>query len=1062
MRTKFGHYLTFIFVLVMQIGLAQNQKTVSGTITDESGAPLPGVNITIEGSTTGTNTDFDGEYSIDVEEGQTLNFSSVGFEDQSIVVGDDNTIDIQLSEGTALDEVVVVGYGKTTKQSFTGSIVSKKGEELSKKNVSNIADALEGEVAGVNVINTSGQPGEEPKIRVRGFGSVNGNRDPLIVVDGVPFNGKLNSINPNDIETVNVLKDATATAIYGSRGSNGVIVVETKKGKTGESTITASYKIGQNFRLLPEYKTIDSPEEYVALGWEGFRNRGAITGESNPEEFANDNIFSASGIDPRYNIWDIDNVEDLIDPSTGQPKSGVSRLYDPEDWNDYAFQSSVRSEGNLEFSGGADKTTYYASFGYLNDKGYSINSDYNRYTMRANINQGITDWLDGDLNLGYTTSKSNQNGQSEDSNSVFWFTDNLPPIYPLFLRDEDGNKVDDPIYGGHQYDYGDGRGFGALTNAVADAIYNLDRDKMHEVNASNHFTAKLFDGLTAETNLGLQYRMVNHDGLTNPFYGSAASSNGSISKTKREYFSYNFSQILRYNKKFDEHSIEAFAAHEINSWERNYMGTYKNDLVIPDLPEFNNAAVQNPANSYKRAYTLESYFGQINYDYDNRYFLSGTIRRDGSSRFKKGNKWGTFGSIGAGWDIARENFIDNADWLETLKLRASYGLTGEQEGVGLYPASDLFEVNNLNDEISLSFKEKGNPDLTWETSEMFTLGLDFQLGSFLEGSFDYYFKNTKDQLFERRMPTSIGYSIINVNDGTLQNSGFEFDIIGHILKGDDYFLDINLNGEFVKNKMTKMPIDPTTGDPKVLDASGAFGRAEGHGIYDYYLREWAGVDSETGEAMWNRYYDTDTDETITNMEEYVSKNPDANIESETTTDYQDATRKFVGKSAIPDVQGGINIQAGLKNFSLTVQLNYGIGGYGYDSQYADLMDDDLPGSNAMHVDMLDRWQEGGDITDVPRLSAAYDLNDNNTSTRFLTSRSYLNLNNIRLGYSIPESILDGIGIGMSNMDVYVSGTNLALLSKRKGFNPTSTENGSSGRYIYNPLSTFTAGVSVTF
>lgn len=1069
MKAIMNYGLTLLLVFVVQLGFAQ-EKTITGTVVDQKDAPVPGVTVQVQGTDKGVSTDFDGNYSLEAAQGDVLEFSFIGFKTVTKTIGESDTVNVQMEEGTALDEVLLVGYGQTTKQAFTGTAATIDGDKLVEKNVSNATQALDGEISGVNVITNSGQPGEAPTIRIRGFGSVNGNRDPLIVLDGVPFDGNVSAINPNDIENMTVLKDATATAIYGSRGANGVILIKTKRGEPGKSTINVSYKIGQNFRALPRYQTIKSPETYTELSWEGWKNRGQLSG-GDGVDFANNYLFSANGMDPHYNIWDVDNTADLINPSTGKIRDGVNRLYNPLDWADYAFNPSVRSEGNVNFSGGEGKTTYYASFGYLDDKGYSINSDFNRYTMRLNLQQDITDWLDGSLNMGYSISKSNQNGQASDSGSIFWFADNIPPVYPLFKRDGDGNKVEDPIYGGYQYDYGDaagaGRGFGLGTNAIADATYNLDETKKHEINVSNTFTATITDGLTAETRLGVQYLHSLNDNLGNPFYGSAASQNGSIYKVQTTEFSYNFLQLLRYKKSFNQHHFEVFAAHEINSHEYKYMNGSKSNIVVPWIPELNNGVVSTPSSSYTQDNTLESFFGQINYDYDNKYFVTGSLRRDGSSRFADGNRWDTFGSLGLSWVISREDFLSDVDWIDNLKVKTSYGLTGEESGVGYYPYTDLYELNNLNNELALSFNTKGNPDLTWETSKMFQAGVEFGFGKVIEGSVDYYIKNTDNLLFDRRVPPSLGYGIISVNDGKLRNAGLEFDLTGHVLKGDDFFVDVNLNGAHLNNELKEMPIDPATDEPKVLDVDGNYGRAKGHSLYDFYIREWAGVDKEEGFGQWNVYYDDangngelDDGEAISSLAGYKAKNPDADIQQETTDSYQDATRKYVGKSTIPDLHGGFGINAGYKNFSLSVQFKYAIGGYGYDFIYSRLMDNTVPGNNNWHKDILNRWQEPGDQTDVPRLSADYDQDVAGSSTRFLVKKDFLNLNNIRLGYTLPTSWIKNLG--MSTFQVYVSGDNLALWNKRKGYNPMTSQSGQSDWYTYNPLSSWTAGVNITF
>lgn len=1070
MRTKFSGILTLFLAFLVQFTFAQD-KTVSGTVTDQDGLPLPGASIVIKGTTVGVQTDFDGNYAIQASNGDILVFSFVGQKTEERNVGASNTINVELGiDAQALDEVIVVGYGTSTKESFTGTATTIDAESISQKSVSDISQALAGEAAGVRVINTSGQPGTSATIRIRGFGSVNGNRDPLYIVDGAPFVGNISALNPSDIKTTTILKDASATAIYGSRGANGVIVITTKNGRGQDSYIEVETKTGQNLSLIPRSDIIKSPELYAELGWEAMKNRGGILG-ADPITYANANLFGGNGINPKYNLWNVANASELIDPATGKIRPGVTRKYNPENWEDYAFQPANRLEASLRMGGGNEKTSYYTSFGYLKDNGYSINSDYERITTRLNVQHQVKEWLDGSVNIGYTISDANNNGQSEDSGSVFWFVDNIPSIYPLFLRDGNGEIVPDPIYGGSQYDYGEGRGFGGLTNAIADAHYGTSKTKRHEINTNAALNIHIAEGLTLENRIGMQYFNSSFDQLGNPFYGSSASQNGSIYKTKTEVFSYNILNLLRYTKSFGDNNITALIAHESNSWERKYMNGYKFNLADPHGEEFNNAVGSSPSSSYTLDYTLESYFAQVNYDYDHRYFLSGTIRRDGSSRFLN-KKWGTFGSIGAAWVVTNESFMDNQNTFSNLKLKASYGVIGEQAGVGYYPGYDLFEVANLNGEISLLFDTKGNPDLTWETSKMFQTGVELGLGNYLDVAVDYYIKNTDNLIFDRRVGPSLGYALLKVNDGKLRNSGLEFNIQAHLIKTPEFYLDLGVNGEFLNNELTTMPIDPSTGLEKTINIDGYFGQAKGHSIYDFYLREWAGVDPEDGAGMWNQYfYDAngdgtmqDNEESISSMEDYLVLNPDRanSIGKQTTKVYQNATQKFVGESAIPTVRGGFHLATGYKGFSLGARFIYGIGGKAYDFTYARLMANDQVGANNWHKDILNRWQEPGDITNVPRLSSGVtgDTNVSSSSTRFLTNANYLSLNNIRLGYTIPKNFVEQIG--MSDFELWISGDNLFLWSERNGLNPTTSEAGTTDWYTYSPLSTFTFGIRAKF
>ncbi|MBI9040617.1 SusC/RagA family TonB-linked outer membrane protein [Lutibacter sp.] len=1065
MKTKFNGILTLILVLLVQISFAQ-EKTISGTVTDESG-PLPGVNVIIKGTNNGTQTDFDGKYSIKAKSGDIIVFSYVGMTAVEKTVGSGSIIDAKLEGSNLLEEVVIVGYGTSTKQSFTGTIKTVKAEDLEIKSVSNVSQALAGEVSGVQVINTSGQPGTASTIRIRGFGSVNGNRDPLYVVDGIPFSGSINSINPADIESTSVLKDATATAIYGSRGANGVILINTKRGKSNSSAIEVDVKTGINVSLLPRYSTIKSPEEYIALSWEALYNKGVATGEANPTDYANNTLFSGGGIDPKYNLWNVDGAN-LINPLTGAVNDNVTRKYDPENWEDYGFQDSFRTEANLKMSGGSDKTRYFSSFGYLEDVGYIINSDYKRYTTRINLSHEVKPWLTGSVNLGYAMSETNNNGQSSDSGSIFWFVDNIPSIFPLFSRDASGNFIPETIYGGNEYDYGVGRAFGALTNSIADAHYDRSRAKRHELNGNFSFNIKFSDKFTFENSFGAQYYNNKYNSLNNPFYGSAAGQGGSVYKSDTELLAYNFLNLLRYKNNFNDHSVEVLVAHESNAWEQKRFTASMEKMVHPDIDDLNNfVIVSSPPRSWTDESSLESYFGQVNYNFQEKYFLTGSVRRDGSSRFIGDNKWDTFGSVGASWILSKENFMTQYSLIEFLKFKLSYGLVGEQAGVGYYPGYTTYNVNNLNDEISISENQIGNPDLTWETSKQFQTGLEFSLGKYVDAGIDYYIKDTDNLLFDRRVGPSVGYALQTVNDGQLRNSGLEFDITTHILKKEDYSLDFTINGELLKNELTQMPIDPATGEPKLLDISGLYGRSTGHSLYDFYTREWAGVDPADGTGMWFVYYNdantngvVDSGERISSLTEYMDANPDNVISKSTTKTYSDATQKYIGKSAIPKIRGAFRLSATFKDFDISSQFIYSLGGYAYDGAYAGLMHNRTIGNNNWSTDIYDRWQQPGDITNVPRLSSNYDTNVNSSSTRFISKSDFLSLNNVKIGYTIPKAFVEKAGL--SSLNISLSGDNLFFLSERDGFNPSTAETGGSDTYRYSPLSTFTLGVRAKF
>ncbi|MEP6846784.1 MAG: SusC/RagA family TonB-linked outer membrane protein, partial [Panacibacter sp.] len=663
-------FLNLIIVFGCVFSASAQNRTITGQVTDPQGMGIPNATILVKGTNIGAKASNNGDFSISVPpNAKTLIINSVGYapKEMSITGNANYAVSLNISSAS-LQEVVVVGYSTTTKEAFTGSAKVVSGDQLNNKSVSNVSQALAGEVAGVRVINTSGQPGTSATVRIRGIGSVNGNRSPLYVVDGVPYSGNINAINPTDIATMTVLKDAAATSIYGSRGANGVIVITTKNGKSKKSFIEIDGKFGSNKAILPRYETIKSPEEFIALSWEAMYNQAVAKGIADPIADANAKLFSSSGISPNNNIWNVTNGAQLIDPATKMVRSGVTRKYNPENWEDYAFQPSNRSETNLRMGGGDGKTNYYTSFGYLKDEGYIINSDFKRITARFNLNHEVKSWLQTAMNIGYANSTTNNNGQAANSNSIFWFADNIPSIYPLFLRDSSGNKVADPIFGDFQYDYGStGRKFGSLTNAIADASYNTLRAKRNELTGNTSITLKFTKNLSLENRLGVQYYNNDYVSLTNKFYGSSASQNGSIFQQKTELVNTNLLNMLRYAKRFSSHNLEVLAAHESTDFKQTISTASGNNLVQNNSLELNNAVIFNPSSSYVNTNRLESYFAQLNYDYNGVYYLSATARRDGSSRYLN-DKWGNFGSVGVGWVVSKMDFMKNMDILNYLKL----------------------------------------------------------------------------------------------------------------------------------------------------------------------------------------------------------------------------------------------------------------------------------------------------------------------------------------------------------------------------------------------------------
>ncbi|KOY50912.1 SusC/RagA family TonB-linked outer membrane protein [Polaribacter dokdonensis] len=1089
MKTKFNGILTLLLAFVVQISFAQ-EKTVSGTVSDESGS-LPGVSVIIKGSTKGTETDFDGKYSIQAKTGDVLVFRYLGYKASERTVGSSNVINVKLAEdANVLDEIVVVGYGTSTKQAFVGTAAVVKQEQLEVKNFSNVSQALTGEVAGVTVINSSGQPGTVGAIRIRGYGSVNGNRAPLYVVDGVPFSGSINSINPSDIASTTILKDATATAIYGSRGANGVVLITTKGGSASNSYIEVDIKTGVNDQLIPRYDVVTNPEEYIGYVWEGIKNRGVVTGNPDPVAFANANLFTGNYVAPGYNMWNVTSGADLIDPTTGTVRPGVTRKYTPLRYADVAFDSAIRTETNLRMGGGNQDTRYFASFGYLDDNGYSINTSFKRYTTRLNLTSDVKPWLKLNSNIGYAYSENIANGQIAGSENVFEFADKMAPIFPVFLRDDNAELVPDLFYGGFQYDYGSLSGFRDRPNAnglnpIGSAKYDFNGTDRHEMNGNFSATFKFTDNLSAEIRYGVQYATQKNRDYTNKFYGGGQATSGDITINDFSSLTQNILQIIKYNNTWGNHSFDALVAHESNDFEQNFASASKGLQISPFLYDLDNfqSSLGLPSGSTS-GFTIESYFSQFNYNFDQKYYFSASVRADGSSRFVN-DKWGTFGSVGASWIVSNEDFLQDS-FISYLKLKASYGITGDQAGVGFFSGYNTFNGGNLGGSISLAPGANGNPDLTWETTNQFQVGAEMSFGKYLDVNLDYYNKLTDNLIFNRFVGPSQGISSITVNDGELVNSGLEFDITGHLVDNKDFTLDLSVNGEIVNNEILTMPLDPATNEPQLLTPSGFYARSEGRSIFDFYMREWAGVDPADGAPMWYQYYDdvnnngvldagepssyssgswVPADPAVINntgsIVEYQIKVPGANIKKTVTKTYSDASDVYADKSAIADVRGAFRLSGKLGNFNFGTQFTYSLGGYAYDAQYAELMSDRFGAvGNNYHKDIANRWQNPGDITDVPALTDNAIVNGTSTSTRFITSTDFIALNNVNIGYNIPKQYLDKISV--QTVNIWFSADNLFNATARQGFLPSTSESGNSGRRLYAPMTTMTLGVRVKF
>ncbi len=1020
---------------------------ITGKVTSaDDGSALPGVSVVVKGTTTGTSTSVDGEYSISVPSDATLLFSTIGMKKQEVVVGGRTSINVALeTESTQVDEIVVVAYGKTKKSSFTGAATTMKGENLEKMQTSNVAKALEGTIAGVQVISNSGQPGDGGTIVVRGIGSISASKEPLIVVDGVPYEGELNSIPSTDIESITVLKDAVSTSIYGARGSNGVILITTKTGKDGQMEIRFDGKVGVNSRAIPNYDIVTDPGDYYELIWESLRNNyvdgsGYSTMEAN--QLASENLIDGCLI---YNVYkNVDNAS-LIDPVTGKLNSAATDTKWGNEWESEPFTNGIRQDYNLSLSGGSDKTSYYTSLTYLNDEGVIDGSEFERYSARLKLDHQATDFLKVGANIGF--SGTDQNNAIDNDNltaysNVFSFSQMIAPIYPVYLYDIETGELLLDDNGDKQYDFGTEytRPYASEINSVSTNRDNLNEFKRDNLTSRGYAELTFLKDFTFTANISYDLFNRNSTEFDTPNGGDAASVGGRGYKKTSRYSVLNTNQLLNYRKTIQNNHITALVGHEIKSDNYKYLRAEMTNFVNSNNSEFANATVYQDLTSYTNEYRLEGYFARLEYDYNNKYYLSGSVRYDGSSRFAPDNRWGTFGSVGASWLMSRENFMQSITAINNLKLKASYGTQGndnildENDDPIWYAYQDLYEVNRVDGEAAMNLIFRGNEDLTWEKSKNFNIGIESRLLKRLSLDADFFIKEIDDMLYQSPLALSNGNpDYIWRNELDMKNTGFEFDLNIDIVKTTNIYWSVGVNGMHYKNEITRLPADKDQDGYK----SGNYWRSIGGTVYDWYTYEYVGVDNATGLPQYN-YYDDETGE--------------VSLVNETSS----ATLVNTEKSSIPDFTGGIRTSLEAYGFDFSVQTAFQIGGYVSDYGYKNLMGGGEAGEN-FHKDAFKRWTSTNSESDIPMLYFE-NTTINETSDRWLTKASYFSLRNVTLGYTLPEDIISKLYL--KNMRVYFVLDNGLFFSKRKGLDPRQNLDGTT-RFNYSALRTMSFGISLT-
>lgn len=1074
--------LSFVAILaVFAMATAQN-KQVKGTVAGEDGTPIAGATVVVSGTYgSGTTTDNQGNFVLVAPANGSLEVSFIGYESATVAINGQTAVKVVLKEQTkAIDDVVVVAFGTTTKEAFTGSAKVISSDDLTKTQSTNVTDALVGKVAGLQSSNATGRPGSEQSIRIRGFGSLNAGNEPLWVVDGMPYDGDKNNINPNDIASITVLKDAASNALYGARGANGVIMVTTKKGKSGDAVVTFDGKWGVNQRALRTYDLVKDPGEYYELHYNSLYSYYTLGQGMSAEDahiMANNTLTSNNAGGLGYNVMTVPAGQTLIGTNGKlNPLATNGRLavgpdgekywLQGDNWLDAMYHNGFRQEYNVSVAQAGEKSNIYASFGYLDNEGIVDGSHNERYTARLRADVQAKKWLKVGGNFSYThfNWKNGNDGEGEsDGGNAFATAIQTPSIYPIYIRDEFGNPKKDQ-YGWDLYDTGDGRNAGSIrtTGGMSNDLQDIKLNKY--ISEGNAFSAQgfvdinIYDGLKVTINGGTTIDETRSTDVLNPYYGQFASAGGILSKGHSRAFAYNLQQLISYNKVFaDKHALDIVVGHEMYN-RRNYsLSAAKAKMFSYDNFELNSAVVdKNSASSYITEYINEGYFGRVQYDFDNRIILQGSYRRDASSKFHPDNRWGNFWSASAAWVISRENWF-NASWVDLLKVKLSYGSQGN-DSITSFLYTDLYTIeNDGNDGITTIFYRKGNKDITWETNGNLNLGVEFALfKNRLSGSIDFFNRKTTDMLFSLPVPYSTGYASYWTNIGDVVNRGIEIELNADLIRTKTVLWDFTLNMTHLKNKLTKLPEaykNNTTADGKnVGRISGNYFFTEGRSIYDFYLPTYAGVDPETGESQWYAYKDVlDDNNEVIGRERYVTK---------TYSEAQNNGREFQG-SSVPKLFGGFATSLAVKGFDISANFTYQIGGLCYDSGYSTFMVSPRDSSVgfAYNKDLFKSWTPSNPTSNIPR----FQYNDQYTaasSSRFLVDASYLNIQNITVGYTLPSKITKKFLV--EKLRVYLACDNVWYWSYRNGLDPRQGFGGGTNPYYYAPVRTISGGVTVTF
>lgn len=999
--------------------IVQQNRTITGKVTDgEDGSPLIGVSIRVKGLQVGAISNTDGNFSISVgPNDKFLVFSYVGYATKELTLTAATKYEIVLERDSKQLEEVVVAFGTTTRNELTNSVTKISAKDIEQRPISNLNSAIVGASPGVQTTAGSGQPGEGPEIRIRGFGSITGDNAPLYVLDGAPYEGVISNINPEDIDNISILKDASATALYGARAANGVVLITTKKGNTnGKTTISAKFTQAFSERGLPNYETLDA-YQYFPIVWEALKN-----GTSGSAAAASQDLKGYVGWNP-FNVAD-----DEIVLQNGQMNPNAKLLY-PDDvrFREELQRLGMRSDMSVTLSGGSAKTDHYVSLNYLDENGYVIGSDFKRFSGRLRVNSTPREWLKFGLNLFGTYTKSEQANESSGINENPFYIDLiLAPIYPVYkhdpvtgayLLDNRGNKI---------YDPGDYRPLFTGRNVVYETIYNSNQVKRNSLNGVANVEAKFWKDFKFSSNFSFTLGNYRSNVYDNSVMGDAVGA-GRTTRTNSITNYLNFNQLLTWSKTINRHKISVLVGHENYLNYYDYLSGSRRSEGIAGLSVLDNMTTTTALGSYDRDYKTEGYLSKLDYSYRSRYLFSASFRRDGSSRFAPQSRWGNFWSVSGAYNIDKEPFF-KVKWIDMLKLRASYGEVGNDRTGSYFTYQRLYTLGyNNGTEGGAILTQAGNPNLVWEANQNADVAIEFSaLKNRIGGTLEAFNRQSSNLLFAVTVPLTSGLLTYNDNFGSMRNRGIEVQLNGVPIKTKSFRWNVDVNWSTFENKILTLP------ESYQERVSGTKKYQTGKSLYEFWLRDWSGVNPDDGSVQYKA------------------------ADGSTTTTLANAAYYYAG-SAIPDYFGSVNNTFTYKSWSLQALFIYQVGGYTFDNDYRSLMfrGGTTTNGRALHVDMLTRWQNAGDITNIPKLSTSGSISD---TDQWLTKSDYLNLRTVALTYNFPKKFLSRLKL--TNAKAYVNGENLFITSARKGMDPTQTYTGDA-EYTYAPSRIVSFGLNIT-